>query len=98
MQDPSVAYNNNVSEETVTNNLVGKIQNANNRQKELVYSIEDKLHSILNLRQPQPQPTPESDTEKLLSDFSQAMDNEINLIQISNYRLENILSHLRKIV
>lgn len=70
-------------------------QSLNNQQSEFVSLIEDRLHMLLNKRQPVSDGKGET---PMLNDFAQIMDKELNVLSYNNSRLENILSHLREIV
>lgn len=68
----------------------------NDIQGKLLNEIEDKLHLILNKRQPQKEPNsiPIKDSN---TDFMSEMNNQFGRLGGNNSRLSQILSHLNQI-
>lgn len=79
------------------NNLHSRLQKQNGEYSELLYSIEDKLHGILNLRQP----TAEANTagaDRPMTDFVSTMRDELDTMGRLNSRLQQALDHLRHLI
>lgn len=67
----------------------------NNMQANLLASIEDKLHNILNRRSPE---NPAKAESPGITDFITMADGQLLRLTSQNYRLEAILSHLAQII
>jgi hypothetical protein len=77
-------------------NVATRLQRQNAEYSELLYSIEDKLHSILNLRLPQNESQPPD--AKPLNDFCSTMQDELGNMSVLNSRLQQVLDHVKRII
>lgn len=66
------------------------------RMHKAVSVIEDKLHSILNLRVPEKEG--KASAVPMEDDLTKALNNRLNTFAVLDDRLENIVRHLEKIV
>lgn len=85
-----------VKEANIFDNAIERIVHCNENQSKLIYAIQDKLHSILNQREPQ-SPTPPNE-KPLESDFISKLNRQIASVEDANDRLQRILNHLNQIV
>lgn len=79
-------------------NIHDQFAKANSEYLEILYNVEDKLHNILNLRGPEKSSVPNDAKEKVLNDFSGAMNESLLTYRTLNSRLQKVLEHIRKIV
>jgi len=84
-------------ENPLTQNMVQFFMELNDRQEKTASEIQNKLHSILNLRQPESGKA-ESEGKKMQSDFVSTMQAQFSRMTNMNNRLAGILMHLEKIV
>jgi len=83
--------------DNATNDLVSRLNNLNDNQSGLLNQIEDKLHSILNLRSPSGQDM--KGVEKpMLTDFVSKQKEQLERLAYNTSRLESFLKHLDQIV
>jgi len=74
---------------------MGKLKSINNETSSYCYQIEEKLHNILNMREPQKEianPIPS------ISDFASDLNNELQAADNNLRRLIKIYDHLNKII
>lgn len=80
----------------ITVHLVDELKRLNSWQANTINQIQDKLHNLINLRTPQTEqdkkPTP------VIGDFKAAMEEEYSKISSNCYKLDDLLTHLNKIV
>lgn len=80
---------------SLANEVIQRLKCANDENQELIMEIENKLHAIVNRREPTAEGKPADQSE---SDFSQALFNQVGRVEIHRNRLKRILDHLNDIV
>lgn len=84
-----------VEQAPILHAIASEIRRLNNERWDLINSIQDRLHSIINLREP------EKPSEQMPNDTS-TFDKDMRfIIEMENYQniaLSKILQHLHKII
>lgn len=64
----------------------------------ILNEIEDRLHSILNLRQPQVESKDSRPPTPLAPDMVSQLHEQLNYLSSHNKRLQQVLDHIRKLI
>lgn len=78
-------------------NINDLLVKANAEYSDILYSVEDKLHAILNLRTPDKGVQPES-KEKSINDFVASIHDKLQTYRNQNGRFQKVLDHLKQII
>lgn len=76
--------------------VLTRFSNANNRQRNLLEQLEDRLHKIHNKRGPEKSPTPKE--IPISNDSIQSLHDELNRFDNENDTLEKLVSHISEII
>ena len=84
-----------IAKDSMAPSIVKRFDSNLERMCGSINRIEDQLHQILNNRRPQSEGKSETPME---NDFDSAVNNRLISFSLLNDRLENLVSHLNKIV
>lgn len=77
-------------------NIQKRLSNQNSDYVSLLNTIQQKLHDILNLRQPEPE---QKGIDKPINqDFVSYMHEQLTFMQMHNQKLNQVLEHIIKII
>lgn len=101
MYQDAMAYasTQNVSEKPVPElqRIHSRISDAVGVQGKLIYEIQEKLHNIINMREPEK--TQAGGGEKSMAgSFTEQMNDNILQLEVANDRLRKILNHIDRII
>lgn len=83
--------------QSVAQNIKELFQELNDRQAKIITAIGDKLHDLVNKRQP-PSESQVKGIERPIEDFNSMLLSELDKMRTNANRLEDIYSHLQSIV
>lgn len=75
--------------------ISGRITKLNDEQGDLLNQIEEKLHNVLNKKEPVGEMSAEKRQD---NDFVSSAESQLSRLSQSNRRLEKVLSHLNEII
>jgi len=83
---------------SVAQNIKEQFQQLNDRQTKVIIAIADKLHDLVNKRQPPQSEQKISAGERQVDDFNSMLLSELDKMKVNANRLEDIYSHLQSII
>lgn len=85
--------------ESLLSSLVSQFHKVNAEYCDILYSLEDKMHGILNLRSVDSKSGEIANSkEKSINDFAGSLGEMIQTYRNQNGRLQKVLDHLKQVI